>query len=1058
MTTEPLAAPTIEDLQEALRRVDPRARLLPSRLLRRIIRREQRLAFHGLHLAHRRSLTIRSARALAAATAEELGFPGGQEVPDVLFLIEEPDADDLAGLRRPEALRWAWRMLFHARIHGEFLDRGPVPGVASQRIAAIGTVPFEEAAAVLEGEGWLLAPKEEAVVYEEFVAVYLATKSFAEILLPTVFPAIDDLEAVDRTIAQDIDGNALFLATRPEGAADPGPAPELAELPSLEDSSASVEESIGRSERRYRRLLARADRARSRGNLVRSAILRTRAARLVSPSRAGQARGAAEDDLDRLAGRLKAALGPDVGEIRAWRPALSDLRSWADLGIWPVEAKLLFDLQKVCIDHEREVSAVDLLGWLVSLGKRAIRRPLPNQKLIRTARHLRAATARLMKARLGRDDRTALGAMLDAASQATETGLRRRIGPLIARALDRAGLRPANLPERVSLQKMTGEIEDLIVSRGFLTMGDVRDAISRSALRDPDLSSLGHLFQGDRVLRANRRLRVSLDGIYRPGEVYLRALQRMSLVAFGTRVGRWITRFVALPFGVAFGTLVTIHELLSLVRLHVHLVDVPNVLILGTFLLGVFYVRGFRSAVLAGLRSFGRVLRWLLIDGPAWLLDRPAMRRVLHSDTFDLFRRMALEPVAFAAGTAIIVRCFETDLRIVFGLALVAYFVVAAILNTRAGLEAEERTADAVVRGWRRFRSDFLPGVLRFINDVFGVFLDGVDRVLYTVDEWLRFRSGQGRLTFWAKAVLGVFWFLVTYLVRIYVNLLIEPQINPVKHFPTVTVAAKMIIPILKPLVKTIAAPLAFLGTYLSYGFAAFTVFFLPGAAGFIVWELKENWRLFEANRPKTLRPVPIGHHGETLGRLLRPGFHSGTIPRVFARLRKASRKTYQTGDARPWRAAREALHHVEEPLRHFGERELIALVEDARGPGMPPVEISEVHLATNRVRFSLKSAESEGSDLVVAFSLEGGRLIFDREADGWLSGLPEDDRATWIAALDGFSALAGAEFSRSRDGASPVLVPVRPISWSEWVARWSPAEARPAPPPLLIDSRISDV
>ena len=45
------------------------------------------------------------------------------------------------------------------------------------------------------------------------------------------------------------------------------------------------------------------------------------------------------------------------------------------------------------------------------------------------------------------------------------------------------------------------------------------------------------------------------------------------------------------------------------------------------------------------------------------------------------------------------------------------------------------------------------------------------------------------------KGLSAFVWFFVTYLVRIYVNLLIEPQVNPIKHFPVVTVSHKIILP-----------------------------------------------------------------------------------------------------------------------------------------------------------------------------------------------------------------------------------------------------------------------
>ena len=63
------------------------------------------------------------------------------------------------------------------------------------------------------------------------------------------------------------------------------------------------------------------------------------------------------------------------------------------------------------------------------------------------------------------------------------------------------------------------------------------------------------------------------------------------------------------------------------------------------------------------------------------------------------------------------------------------------------------------------------------------------------MDEWLRFREGQSRVVLASKAVLGLVWGVVAYAARVYLILLVEPQINPIKHFPVVTVAAKIMLP-----------------------------------------------------------------------------------------------------------------------------------------------------------------------------------------------------------------------------------------------------------------------
>ena len=54
------------------------------------------------------------------------------------------------------------------------------------------------------------------------------------------------------------------------------------------------------------------------------------------------------------------------------------------------------------------------------------------------------------------------------------------------------------------------------------------------------------------------------------------------------------------------------------------------------------------------------------------------------------------------------------------------------------------RETDWTVRRWEHFR-DLLPGLFRLVMGTFKSILEAVDRFLYTVDEWLRFRQGQRR-------------------------------------------------------------------------------------------------------------------------------------------------------------------------------------------------------------------------------------------------------------------------------------------------------------------------
>lgn len=1038
-------AMTTSQLDAVLRAIDPRARIVPARILRRISNGQNLTGPLGLHLTHRRSLLVPTESALRWVTPQELNLSDETPLPAVLLLIQEP----VAPLSEPDALVWAWRRLFHLRVHlalEEKRQSGSLnPQTVTERTQEIGPGEFAEAKSVLERDSWLMAPEDPIAVYIEFVAVYLELRYFSAPVTPAYFPRIEEIARIDAILAQDIDAHAIFNATQPPGSPQPAPHP-----PAHHQEPESVlvdDEQESRSEARYRWLLRRADHARNLGNHVRSAILRTRAARLVGRSLAGTARAGAVDDLDNLISRLLQATCVECHSRAALRSAFASLLAKTANSIWNVEGRLLYDLQKVCLDHEREVFNLQPWRWLFSRGRVPLQKPLPNQKLIRASQHLRQAQGRLAHSQLDAADREALAKFLAEANEAAEHHVRERFRPLICRSLERAELVPRNLPEQVSFDRMSDELLDRVVDRSYLTMGEVRDAVARSDLRQPDLASPVELARGDRVLRANRRLRVSLEGVYHPGEIYLRTIQRISLLTFGTAVGRWLVWYIALPFGGAFGALKTVEELLHIVRFHYEITNLWSIGILGTFLLLLIHSKAFRNFCAEAGKQFLKVLHAVLIQGPAWVMSLPIVRAVIASRWFEPLRRLLILPATCGAITYLLVSWLDRDRRIATGLGLGAFVLTSFFLGTSVGREMEEYSTDALIRGWHRFRMDLIPGLGRFIMDVFDAILETVERVIYAVDEMLRFKSGEGRLTLYAKAVLGEFWGAVTYIIRIYVNLLVEPTVNPLKHFPTVTVAAKMIIPILPRLYDTLYATFHFLGKWPAGGIAAVTVLFLPGLAGFVVWELKENWRLFEANRPKNLQPVMIGHHGESMRRLLLPGFHSGTIPKLFAKLRRAERKAYLTGEHAKARAAHDALHHVEEPIRHFVERGFLATLIQSGRFSESDLTLTKIRMATNQVALALSTPSTQKA-LRIAFDSEDGKLISRITDDGWRTSLELECRRVLDAALIVMSARAGSahlidpdepvaelQTTLGDDKSTPERLEVR---WTRWVDFWA--------------------
>jgi hypothetical protein len=1013
------------ELGLVLRAADAAAFFVPSRILRRVIKHDRQIAFVGLQVPHRKTYVIDRDTLLALAARDELEIEPERDLPPTVILIARPEPEALATMPRGPALIKYWRLLFHARVHVALAERRLTESAIHERVEAIGSIEFDEVRTVLRQEKYLLPPRDDRTTYDEFVAVYLELRYFDAALLPRYFPAIEDFSEIEALLETDVRAAELFAATRLAGAPEPAPLveepdqPHPAELPAEDQKRAS--------EKRCRTALARADRAAQAGNVVRAAVERFRAARLAPSHRlADDARTRAGAALDRLVERLRAALRLTEDEAKDWRHGLTTLLPRAARGIWPAAARLLYDLQKVCVDFERPTFAPDLVEWAYSGFHRPLVRLLPNQPLVLAVKHLRGAVRRLSAIRLAAIDRHTLAALLHEALARSEHRLRERVRPVLADAIERADLTPQSFVEEVARNKLIEELLDHLIERGFLHIGDLRDALSSNDLKLPDLASPREFFAGGPILRANRALAVQAPGVYRRGEIYLRWMQRLSALAFGTAVGRWLMRFVVIPFGGAYATIVFAQEMLHLVRLphHLHGSSLPIAVgALGVFFLLLMHFPRFRRLMVDGLRLAWRGIRGLLIDLPSAVYRFPPIRRLVESGLFQFLFQCIVKPLPVAALAWLAFWDFDVGpVGTFFGVGA-TLLATSLFVNSRLGRDLEELVADWIARRWEYIRT-FVPGMVRWIADVFKGILETIERALYGVDEWLRFRGGQGRFTLAMKTILGFVWFLIAYIIRLYVNVFIEPTFNPLKHFPTVTVAAKLLVPFWIPITEAFATPFLFLGKPLAYTLATLGLHALPGAAGFLVWELKENWRLYRANRSPTLRPVIVGHHGESLVRLLKPGFHSGTLPKLYAKLRRAERNAHRGGSWRPVRRHLAALHQVEHSVRHFVERELLAFLGGSPAWQGIDVDMNSVEASSNRIRISLACPVLDDRDLVLQFELHADGLTARIAEPGWLPRLSPDQLAAWTTALAGFSQKAGVSSSH-------------PIAWSEWVDAW---------------------
>src|SRR5262249_41031914 len=166
-------------------------------------------------------------------------------------------------------------------------------------------------------------------------------------------------------------------------------------------------------------------------------------------------------------------------------------------------------------------------------------------------KHLRTALGRLSAVRLADSDRLHLQRLLESALHKAEEGLRARFKPVLAAALEDVGLAARDPVDRAAFDKVVEELLDRISEYGFLTFSQLRDTLSRNQLKLPDLGDPQTFIRGDPLLRLDRRLGSLLDGVYRPGEFYMRWLESLSSLNFGTPLGRALTLYVTLPPGAA---------------------------------------------------------------------------------------------------------------------------------------------------------------------------------------------------------------------------------------------------------------------------------------------------------------------------------------------------------------------------------------------------------------------------------------------------------------------------------------------------------------------------
>lgn len=1077
-------------LQRRLAAVDSRVLLVRRPVVNRVARHLWRSTVITWRAPHAFAVLCPCDTLLDVVEPDEVGIALAASLGTTAILLPRPRAQLLARLSAAELLHDYARRLFHVRVEELLAVRWPTGAAgaarAQQRRWALGFPCLAEIERVLRQENRLRPPGDAEAVYLEFAATFLEFHHFQPGALATWFPGLPDHNDVLALIRQDVDDAELedILALRTMVQKQDAPSHSLGAEPGPDsEAELSLPIEVSARSRQVDRWQERAVLARAQGNLVRAALLTQRCCR-ADPASAARLGKQVEADLSRLVERLVAALNLPVDQVQSWTQGLLEVVGPAARyrGDWPREARLLYDLQKIVVDLSREPEVIEVVPWVRFLGRRRLRRKLPLVPMVLAVQHLQRAQKRLGSTRIPAGAGQRLYDLIEQARLTQSQRVHERLLPIIQETLDEVGLRPANLPERLAQNKLADELLGTLCRRGYLQIGDLRDALSRNQLKMPDLSGPLQFWRGDALLRADRLLMDRLDGLYRGGAAYHRWFHRVSSLFFGTSSGRWLTLYLLLPLLAAFVILEGLQHSVGVVLQALHVpVTFTNqwsVPVLAVYLLGLIHFPAVRRESRRGWRLVATGTRRFFVEGPRWLRRWQPVRVLLDSRPWQWYRRHLLGATLVGLlGGGLSSLWLPAWAALAVGLAL---FAALTLLDfTRLGRSLSAWVTDQGALFLRRFSLDLIPALLRWVLDWFKFFMEQVERGLYMVDERLRFQASDSRWVIVVKAAFGVFWYVLTYLFRFALNLLVEPQINPIKHFPVVTVAHKLLLPTI-PHLAHVASRLmpehAALANTLATGF----VFAIPGVFGYLVWELKENWKLYAGNRSKTLGPVLIGSHGETMRRLLRPGFHSGTIPKAWSGIRRADKQEARRRAHAPARMkAMNQLHHAEEDLQHFVDHELLAWLA-ARGD-WPALRSASLELTPNRV--TVRLADSNGSGPVLTFLEQAGKIVLLVADRPWRDRLAPGQHRVWDMALRGFAQRAGVDVWPTDQGcvawpiqagievwprdaaqatelqpwpddlAPPPAIPfpaewdcqAHPMLWRDWVACWEQAQGQPS-------------
>ncbi len=639
---------------------------------------------------------------------------------------------------------------------------------------------------------------------------------------------------------------------------------------------------------------------------------------------------------------------------------------------------VLGHLASVSVESRSDYYQIQLWQGLWRQGSDRWRQMLPFQSLLYALRSLQNARQRLEDIPWPLADMEQFTRILEDMTACVTADLDQQLRPRLQQAMREAEFLPRDHRENVAAHKMLRELLDVIAQRRHLKFTDVRDVVARNILRLPD-PTLGEFFRGDRLRRFDRTAARALPGVYRPGEFYIKGLQQLTAPLFGTDLGRRLLRHLLVPAGAVFLVLKTLDLLLyelPWVDKAFHLTSTLAVTLFATLINVLFYTEIGRHIISSFWSGSRFLLYFLLIDGPRTLLRWPPVLRLLNTGLMRGLGRNLIQPllVGILPLIPIMMLAVLVDEVPIPGLWLLglAFALGTLARNTPGGRRFIDNLVSYVTRVFARINQTVFFGAIQQLLFFFKELTRRFAQAMYRVDESLTHHLSESRQNYLLKVIAAPLWHFFETLIQFYITVLIEPQVNPVKHFPIVTIGHKIMLPFLPAITAFfLAITHSLLPKWIGYPLVTLTVVMLPGLFGFLVWEFKENWKLYEANHAVALRnfddsaqeliiePAVIGDHGETMRRLLMRGFHSGALPKSFDRVRRVVLK--QLRDQRPYpkrvRSTQRRLEAIERAICVFVDRELsFALRQRCQNPDctLERVDTRTPRLATQWVELQI--------------------------------------------------------------------------------------------------------